>query len=234
MDQAKLLVQIGYQFKNEDLLKEALTHRSYLNEHPDWKLPHNERLEFLGDAVLELVITEELFNRYTEKEEGWMTSVRAALVNYQMLADVARSIGVDGAVLLSRGESKDTGRAREVILANALESLIGAVYQDGGYLPAKKFINQVVTSRLEDVIRNALHVDAKSQLQEKVQASLKVTPIYRVLSSEGPDHKKVFTIGVYFGEKLIAQGSGPSKQDGEVEAAKAALVVIESQRRPLA
>jgi ribonuclease-3 len=233
MDQAKLLVQIGYQFKNEDLLKEALTHRSYLNEHPDWKLPHNERLEFLGDAVIELVITEELFNRYTEKEEGWMTSVRAALVNYQMLADVARSIGVDGAVLLSRGESKDTGRAREVILANALESLIGAVYQDGGYLPAKKFINQVVTSRLEDVIRNALHVDAKSQLQEKVQASLKVTPIYRVLSSEGPDHKKIFTIGVYFGEKLVAQGAGPSKQDGEVEAAKAALVVIESQRRPL-
>jgi ribonuclease-3 len=234
MDQAKLVAQMGYQFKNEDLLKEALTHRSYLNEHPDWKLPHNERLEFLGDAVLELVITEELFNRYAEKEEGWMTSVRAALVNYQMLADVARSIGVDGAVLLSRGESKDTGRAREVILANALESLIGAVYQDGGYLPAKKFINQAVTSRLEDVIRKALHVDAKSQLQEKVQASLKVTPVYRVLSSEGPDHKKIFTIGVYFGEKLVAQGAGPSKQDGEVEAAKAALVVIESQRRPLA
>jgi ribonuclease-3 len=108
------------------------------------------------------------------------------------------------------------------------------VYQDGGYLPAKKFINQAVTSRLEDVIRKALHVDAKSQLQEKVQASLKVTPVYRVLSSEGPDHKKIFTIGVYFGEKLVAQGAGPSKQDGEVEAAKAALVVIESQRRPLA
>ncbi len=233
MDNAKLLAQVGYQFKKEELLKEALTHRSYLNEHPDWTLPHNERLEFLGDAVIELVVTEELFNRYPDKEEGWMTSVRAALVNYVTLADVARGVGIDGAILLSRGEAKDTGRAREVILANALESLIGAIYQDGGYLPAKKFINQVVTSRLEDVIRNALHVDAKSQLQEKVQASLKVTPVYKVLSSEGPDHKKMFTIGVYFAEKLIAQGTGPSKQDGEVEAAKAALVTIEAQRRPL-
>lgn len=224
---------IEYTFKNENLLKEALTHRSYLNEHDDWKIPHNERLEFLGDAVLELVITEELFNRYPEKEEGWMTSVRAALVNYVMLAGVAREIGIDGSVLLSRGEAKDTGRAREVILANALEALIGAIYQDGGYLPAKKFINTVVTSRLETVIRNALHVDAKSLLQEKVQASLRVTPLYKVLSSEGPDHKKVFTIGVYFGDKLVAQGSGPSKQDGEVEAARSALEILEKERRPL-
>lgn len=228
-----LSARIGYTFKNDDLLKEALTHRSYLNEHDDWNVPHNERLEFLGDAVLELVVTEELFNRYPDKEEGWMTSVRAALVNYVMLAGVAREIGIDGSVLLSRGEAKDTGRAREVILANALEALIGAIYQDGGYLPAKKFINSVVTSRLETVIRNALHVDAKSLLQEKVQASLKVTPLYKVLSSEGPDHKKVFTIGVYFGDKLVAQGSGPSKQDGEVEAARAALEILEKERRPL-
>ena len=233
MNIGKLTETINYEFKNADLLSEALTHRSYLNEHPDWKLPHNERLEFLGDAVLELVVTEELFNRYPDKEEGWMTSVRAALVNYVMLAEVGRAVGIDSAVLLSRGESKDTGRAREVILANALESLIGAIYQDGGYIPAKKFINKVVTSRLDEVIRNALHVDAKSQLQEKVQASLKVTPVYKVLSSEGPDHKKMFTIGVYFGDRLIAQGTGPSKQDGEVEAAKAALLVIENQRRPL-
>ena len=190
MDNTKIVKEIGYQFKNEDLLKEALTHRSYLNEHPDWKLPHNERLEFLGDAVLELVVTEELFNRYPDKEEGWMTSVRAALVNYVMLAEVGRAVGIDSAVLLSRGESKDTGRAREVILANALESLIGAIYQDGGYAPAKKFINKVVTSHLDEVIRNALHVDAKSQLQEKVQASLKVTPVYKVLSSEGPTTKR--------------------------------------------
>jgi ribonuclease-3 len=233
MEKKEFEKRIKYSFKNENLLQEALTHRSYLNEHAEWKLPHNERLEFLGDAVIELVITEELFNRYPDNEEGWMTSVRAALVNYVMLADVAREAGLDGAVLLSRGESKDMGRAREVILANAFESIVGAIYQDGGYVAAKKFINLFVTSRLSDVIKNSLHVDAKSLLQEKVQASLKVTPVYKVLSSEGPDHKKVFVIGVYFGDKLIAQGSGQSKQDGEVDAAKKALEIIESQRKPL-
>ncbi len=226
MEHTQKISGLEYVFKNAELLKEALTHRSYLNEHAEWQVSHNERLEFLGDAVLELVITEELFNRYPEKEEGWMTSVRAALVNYQMLAGVARAAGIDGSILLSRGEAKDTGRAREVILANAFEAVIGAVYQDGGYIPAKKFINQQVTSRLEDVIRNALHVDAKSLLQEKVQATHKLTPVYKVLSSEGPDHKKVFTIGVYFADKLIAQGQGPSKQDGEVEAARAALELL--------
>lgn len=220
---------IGYQFKNEQLLLEALTHRSYLNEHAEWELPHNERLEFLGDAVIELVVTEELFNRYPDEEEGWMTSVRAALVNYVMLADVAREAGLDGAVLLSRGEAKDVGRAREVILANAFEAVVGAIYQDGGYVAAKKFINAFVTSRLAEVIRKSLHVDAKSLLQEKVQAALKVTPVYKVLSSDGPDHKKVFTVAVYFGEKLIARGSGPSKQDGEVEAAKKALEELEKK-----
>jgi ribonuclease-3 len=229
MDYALIASKLGHTFKNETILKEALTHRSYLNEHADWDVPHNERLEFLGDAVLELVVTEELFNRYPDKEEGWMTSVRAALVNYQTLAEVAREAGLDGSVLLSRGESKDTGRAREVILANAFESVIGAIYLDGGYTAAKKFINKTVTVRLDDVIRRGLHVDAKSLLQEKVQASLKVTPTYKVLSSEGPDHKKMFTIGVYFGEKLIAQGTGPSKQDGEVEAARAALEVLQKK-----
>lgn len=229
MNIEKLMETINYEFKNADLLRESLTHRSYLNEHAEWKVPHNERLEFLGDAVIELVITEELFNRYPEKEEGWMTSVRAALVNYVTLAEVARGLSIDDAVLLSRGESKDTGRAREVILANAFEAIVGAIYQDGGYVPAKKFINQSVTIRLEDVIRNALHIDAKSLLQEKVQATHKVTPVYKVLSSEGPDHKKMFTIGVYFGDKLVAEGSGPSKQDGEVEAAKRALEELEKR-----
>jgi ribonuclease-3 len=229
MDNRKLQSVIKYEFKNEQLLNEALTHRSYLNEHPEWKLPHNERLEFLGDAVIELVVTEELFNRYPNQEEGWMTSVRAALVNYVMLADVAREAGLDGAVLLSRGEAKDMGRAREVILANAFEALVGAIYQDGGYVSAKKFINLFVTSRLAGVIKNSLHVDAKSLLQEKVQASLKLTPVYKVLSSEGPDHKKVFVIGVYFGDKLIAQGSGQSKQDGEVDSAKKALEIFDKK-----
>lgn len=233
MSTEKLQQQIGHVFKNEEILNEALTHRSFLNENPNWKLPNNERLEFLGDAVIELVVTEELFNRYPDKEEGWMTSVRAALVNYVMLAEVARALGIEKYILLSRGELKDTGRARDVILANAIEAVIGAVYMDGGYAPVRKLINEAVLGRLDEVLKKNLYQDAKSQLQEKVQAGLKLTPVYKVIESVGPDHKKIFTIGVYFGDKLIAQGSGPSKQDGEVEAAKKALEVFDSQRKPI-
>lgn len=222
----ELETQIGYEFKNQGYLSEALTHRSYLNENANWKYANNERLEFLGDAVLELVVTEELFNRYPDKEEGWMTSVRAALVNYVMLAEVSRGIGIEKQILLSRGELKDVGRARDVILANAIEALIGALYLDGGYPAAKMLIKKFVLVHLNEVISKNLFVDAKSQLQELVQAKFKVTPAYRVIEAVGPDHKKVFTIGVYFGDKLIAQGSGQSKQDGEVEAAKKALESI--------
>ena len=229
MSTEKLQSNLKYSFSNEALLNEALTHRSFLNENPQWKIANNERLEFLGDAVLELVVTEELFNRYPDKEEGWMTSVRAALVNYVMLADVARDVGLEKFILLSRGELKDTGRARDVILANALESVIGALYLDGAYPAAKKFINDAVLSHLDEVLKKSLYMDAKSSLQEKVQATLKLTPVYKVIPSEGPDHKKVFTIGVYFGDKLIAQGTGPSKQDGEVDAAKKALEKIEKK-----
>ncbi len=233
MSTEPLQSNLKYTFKNEDFLNEALTHRSFLNENPQWKMRNNERLEFLGDAVLELVVTEELFNRYTDKEEGWMTSVRAALVNYVMLAEIARAVGLEKYILLSRGELKDTGRARDVILANAIEAVIGAIYLDGGYIAVKKFINDVVLSRLDEVLKKSLYMDAKSQLQEKVQATLKLTPVYKVLGSEGPDHKKMFTIGVYFADKLIAQGTGPSKQDGEVDAAKKALETFDSQRKPI-
>jgi len=222
----QLETEIGYEFKNQGYLSEALTHRSYLNENANWKYSNNERLEFLGDAVLELVVTEELFNRYPDKEEGWMTSVRAALVNYVMLAEVSRGIGIEKQILLSRGELKDVGRARDVILANAIEALIGALYLDGGYAAAKMLIKKFVLVHLNEVISKNLFVDAKSQLQEIVQAKFKVTPAYRVIEAVGPDHKKVFTIGVYFGDKLVAQGSGQSKQDGEVEAAKKALEAI--------
>jgi ribonuclease-3 len=233
MDITILESNLHYSFKNKDSLNEALTHRSFLNENANWKLPNNERLEFLGDAVIELVVTEELFNRYPDKEEGWMTSVRAALVNYVMLAEVARTIGLEKFILLSRGEMKDTGRARDVILANAIESVIGAVYIDGGYANVKKLVNEIVLSQLDNVLKKNLYQDAKSQLQEKVQAHLKLTPVYRVIESVGPDHKKIFTIGVYFGEKLIAQGSGPSKQDGEVDAARKALEIFDSARKPI-
>ena len=226
MEVEKLEKSISYKFKNQDFINEALTHRSYLNENPTWKTPHNERLEFLGDAVLELVVTEILFSKYPNSAEGQLTSFRAALVNYQMLAEVSKVIQLEDYLLLSKGESKDMGRARDVILANAIESLIGAIYLDGGYDSAKQFIEKFVMAKLEEVVEKGLYKDAKSLLQEKTQASQKITPIYRVISEEGPDHKKVFTVGVYLANKLIASGQGMSKQDAEVDAAKKALQEI--------
>ncbi len=227
MNLSELELAIGYTFKKKSWGEEALTHRSYLNENANWKLPSNERLEFLGDAVLELIVTEELFNRFPDFQEGKMTSVRAALVNYIMLAEISRSFNLEKFILLSRGELKDTGRAREVILANAMESIIGAIHIDGGYDAAKKFVKKFVLSQLEEVLKKGLYMDAKSLLQEKAQAFLRVTPIYRVLDSSGPDHKKIFKVGVYLHDRLAADGSGPSKQDAEVEAAKKALLIPE-------
>ncbi|MBI2591273.1 MAG: ribonuclease III [Candidatus Brennerbacteria bacterium] len=214
---------IGVKFKKPELLQEALTHRSYLNENPRWPYPHNERMEFLGDAVLELAVTEFLYAEYPKEPEGWLTSLRAALVNYQMLAKIAREINLEKSILLSRGEAKDNGKAREVILANAFEALIGAVYLDQGYKISAGFIKQFVLIHLETVLEQGLYKDPKSKLQEVVQEKLKITPVYRVLEEKGPDHQKIFKIGVYFGDKLIAEGAGASKQEAEVEAAKSAL-----------
>lgn len=220
--------RIDYSFRNERLLEEALTHRSYLNENPREGLSHNERLEFLGDAVLELAVTEDIFGRFPQYEEGTLTSFRAALVNYQMLASIARDLEVEKFLRLSKGEAKDTGRAREVILANAMEALIGAIYMDSGYASARAFVLRFVMPHLEGVMKSEAYKDPKSLLQEKIQAEKKLTPTYRVLSEEGPDHARVFTMGVYFGDNLIAQGSGPSKQEAEIEAAKAALKKLAS------
>jgi len=223
----KIQQTIGIQFTNLDLLKEALTHRSYLNENPKWGVPHNERLEFLGDAVLELVVTEYLFHTYPQSPEGELTSIRAALVNYQILARIADSIKMHSSILLSRGEAKDTARAKEVILANAFESLIGAIYLDQGYAAAAKFITDQVLSHSADIVANNLHKDPKSHLQEIVQEKHKVTPRYVVLGEEGPDHNKIFEIGVYFGETFAARGKGFSKQEAEIESAKNALKKFE-------
>jgi len=218
--------KLGYGFNNKDLLKEALTHRSYINENPSWATGHNERLEFLGDAVLELVITEILFLKYPDLPEGELTSIRAALVNYQMLASIAKTVDLEGAILLSKGEAKDTGRAREVILANAFEALLGALYLDGGYSIAKNFINEAVMPQLSKIMSEKLYNDPKSYLQEIIQEKMKLTPIYEILSEQGPDHAKVFEAGVYLGEKLVAVGRGYSKQEAEIEAAKKALETI--------
>ena len=223
MESTNLENKIGVVFKNKNLLKEALTHRSYINENPKWGLAHNERLEFLGDAVLELAVTENLFNKFPDSPEGELTSIRAALVNYQMLAIIAKNIELDNFILLSRGEAKDVGKAREVISANAFEALLGAVYLDAGYDEAKKFIGTFVMSQLQEVIDKKLYKDPKSLLQEIAQDKFKVTPTYIVFSERGPDHAKIFQIGVHFGDKLIAEGEGLSKQEAEVEAAKNAL-----------
>lgn len=225
MELNNLELKIKITFKNKDLLKEALTHRSYLNENPSETLSHNERLEFLGDAVLELIVTENLFQKHPKSAEGFLTSLRAALVNYQMLARVARQIDLENYLLLSRGESKDTGKAREVILANAFEALIGAIYLDQGYNATGDFIIRFMFPFLETIIKEGLYKDAKSFLQEIAQEKFKVTPSYRVLEESGPDHQKIFRIGVYFGDELKAEGNGSSKQEAEISAAKTALKI---------
>jgi ribonuclease-3 len=215
--------KIGITFKNKDLVVEALTHRSYLNEYPQWSLPHNERLEFLGDAVLELIVTEALFSKFPEQPEGRLTVLRAALVNYQILARVADDIDLQDFILMSRGERKDTGRAREVILANAIEAVIGAIYLDQGFEKTRIFVEKFVLVHLDEVLKTKSYKDAKSDLQEMIQERLKITPTYAVLGESGPAHERRFVMGVYFGDQLITEGEGLSKQDAEIEAAKNAL-----------
>lgn len=214
---------IGIVFKNKSFLREAVTHRSYLNENPGWRFPHNERLEFLGDAVLELAVTEELFKKYPDLSEGLLTVYRAALVNYQMLAEIAYGIKLDRHILMSRGERSDSSRAREVIFANAIEALIGGIYMDQGYSGAKNFVEKFVLSHLPEIIASRAYRDAKSELQEIAQERFKITPTYRVLDESGPAHDRTFRMGVFFGDKFTAEGVGASKQEAEVEAAKKAL-----------
>lgn len=223
----KLEKNIGVRFKNKRLLKEALTHRSYLNENPSWPASHNERLEYLGDAVLELAVTEHLFETYAEAPEGQLTSLRAALVNYQMLGQIAKEISLGDYILLSRWEAKDKGKAREVILANALEALIGAIYLDHNYRTAKKFVNVYVLSHLKEIFEKGLYQDPKSHLQEIIQEKFKITPSYRVLEESGPDHQRRFLVGVFCGDKLVAKGLGSSKQEAERKAAEEALASME-------
>ena len=216
--------KFSLKFNNQDLLRQALTHRSFLNENPSSVLGHNERLEFLGDAVLELVVTEDLYQKFPEKPEGELTSLRAALVNSKMLADVAVEIDINDFLLLSRGEAKDMGRARQYILANAFEALVGAVYLDQGYDAVKNFIDNVlIVRRLEEVFQNKLYQDPKSLFQEEAQERVGITPTYNVVREWGPDHDKHFIVGVFLGKELVAEGEGPSKQAGQEEAARLGL-----------
>ena len=210
-------------FNNEDLLLQALTHRSYLNENPNFRVGQNERLEFLGDAVLELVVTEKLFHKFPEKPEGELTSFRAALVNSKMLSEVSTDIEINDFLLLSRGEAKDVGRARQYILANAFEALVGAIYLDKGYGEAENFIDRVLMPRMEEVLSQKLYKDPKSLFQEEAQERAGVTPSYEVVNEWGPDHDKHFLVGVFLGQEKVAEGEGPSKQIAQEEAARNAL-----------
>ncbi len=214
---------IGITFKSKETLQQAFTHRSYINENPRSGLVHNERLEFLGDAVLELVVTDYLFTTYPEHAEGDLTAYRSALVNAVVAAEVAQDLGMNEYLLLSKGESKDTGRARQTILANAYESFIGALYIDQGYDVCNTFITKTLIPKLKDIISKKTWRDAKSHIQEEAQERLGVTPRYEVIGQLGPDHDKFFTVGVFFGDKKIAEGKGRSKQEAQQAAAQAAL-----------
>jgi ribonuclease III len=223
MDFSKFEEKAGVKFKDERLLRQAFTHRSYINENRDSGLLHNERLEFLGDAVLELVITDYLYHKMEESDEGELTSLRSALVNADTCAKVAASLGANDFLLLSKGEAKDTGRARQYILANTLEALIGAIYTDQNYEVAKDFILRHVSPLMEEILKAGTWIDAKSLFQEKAQEFLGHTPAYKTIKETGPDHDKHFTVQVSVNSQVFGEGEGKSKQDAEQAAARAAL-----------
>ncbi len=215
--------KIKVDFKDKNLLKQAFIHRSYINENPKITLSHNERLEFLGDAVLELIVTDFLYKKYPQYTEGELTAVRSALVNAIIISEIAGKIGINDYLLLSRGEAKDNGKARQYILANTYEALVGAMYIDQGYDVVAKFITTTLLPKTDEIVNKKLWRDAKSLVQEKAQEFVGATPLYKVLQEKGPDHDKNFTVGIYFGRDLIAEGKGKSKQEAEQKAAEAAL-----------
>jgi ribonuclease III len=222
----KLENSIKLKFKDKKLLKQAMTHRSYINEHSDLGLEHNERLEFLGDAVLELIVTEYLFLTFSDKSEGELTSWRASLVNSKMLYKVAQKLNLEEYLLLSKGESQDKdSKARQYILANSVEALIGAIYLDQGTSKAKDFIFENIVNDLDEIIKNKSYLDPKSNFQEKAQDLKGITPSYKVLKEEGPDHNKVFSVGVFLDVELVATGTGSSKQEAQTDAAQKALEI---------
>lgn len=224
---APLEKKLGVVFTNKDILHQAVVHRSYLNENPSFALDHNERLEFLGDAVLELVVTDHLYHHY-DLPEGELTNLRASIVKGEMLSRVAEELGLNDYLFLSRGERKDTGKARLYILANAVEAVIGAVYLDQGYEAAAALIKQRFITKLPQVLELGLHIDNKSRFQELAQEKFRITPTYKVLEENGLDHAKEFTVGVFVGSKKMGEGQGSSKQEAQQQAAKQALRKIKA------
>lgn len=224
-DFSKLEQKLKLQFQNKDLLTQAFCHRSYLNENPDFKLDHNERLEFLGDAVLELVVTQYLYEHYPEKSEGELTNWRAALVNSNILAEVSLELGFNDFLLLSRGEERETGKARRYILADTFEAFIGALFLDQGIEACRQFIEKHLVVKLSQIIEQGLFKDPKSLFQERAQEKSRITPTYRILKEWGPDHDKHFVVGVFLNKELVAEGQGSSKQEAEEQAASKALEI---------
>ncbi len=222
-DFSSLEKKLNINFKDKNLLTQAFVHRSYLNENGNLKIGHNERLEFLGDAVLELIVTDHLYKEFPQSPEGELTAYRSSLVNTQLIGAAALDLGMNEYLLLSKGESKDVGKARLHILANTFESFIGALFLDQGYDMCQKFIAQFLFPKLDEIVHKKLWRDAKSLVQEKAQEIYHVTPSYKVLHESGPDHDKKFTVGIYFGSDLIAQGKGKSKQEAEQTAARVAV-----------
>jgi ribonuclease-3 len=223
MDYNKIEEKIGVKFNDQNLLIQAFTHRSFLNENKDKGLKHNERLEFLGDAVLELVVTAFLYEKYPEKPEGELTAVRAALVNTVSLAQASEKLGVNDYLLMSKGEAKDVGRARQYILANAFEACLGAIYLDQGYEVAAEFVANQLFPKTDEIVLKRLWQDAKSRFQELAQEHDSFTPVYKTISQEGPDHDRIFTVGVFLPSEQVAEGNGRSKQEAEQKAAEAAI-----------
>lgn len=219
--------KIEVNFNNKEIIQEAFTHRSFINENKDVGIPHNERMEFLGDAVLELVATDYLYKEYPQKSEGELTSIRAALVNTHSIAEGAKIWEMNKYLLLSKGESKDLGKARNYILANTFEAVIGAIYLDQGYEKAQVFIQKSLFHKTKKIVEEELWKDAKSRFQEKAQEVTNITPSYKVINEEGPDHDKKFTVGVFLKDEMITEGRGRSKQEAEQLAAQEALIIKE-------
>jgi len=220
----KLETKIGLNFKNQEIFRQSMVHRSYLNEHPEFASGHNERLEFLGDAVLEIIVTEYLYLNYPNTPEGDLTNWRASLVNSKMLHLIAEELGVDDCLYLSKGEAKDKNKkSRHYILANAVEALIGAIYLDQGIEEAKKFVYKYIISKLPEILESKSYLDPKSRFQEQSQEERGITPRYEIISESGPDHDKIFKVGLYLEEEFIASGEGSSKQEAQVAAAEIGL-----------
>lgn len=219
--------KLGLKFNDINILKEALTHRSYVNENRSQKVSHNERNEFLGDAVLELIISDYLFKTYPDNPEGELTSFRAAVVRTESLADVSRKLGAGNYLLMSNGEEATGGRDKDYLLANVFEAILGAIYLDLGWDESVKFVHKYLVPMIERVVKYRLDIDNKTKFQEVAQRLYKLTPTYELLSAKGPDHEKIFTMAVLVGEKKFEEGTGGSKQKAEEMAAQKAIEAIE-------